>query len=286
MMCLAIAACGGRPVAPGNGGRRVVAIAPSLVEIVYALGRGDRLVGIDSFTSFPPEARRLPRVGGLVDPNFELVLSLRPDLVVIESDHERLSSRLRRAGVDTLALRCQSLGDLDRAIAALGERLDARERARSLAARIHDELAAVRSAAKDGRPVRLLYVIDRQPGAIRDVWAAGGRSFLGEIARVAGGDNVFGDVDRGALPVSTELLLASAPEVIFDATRDPAGLEPWKALGALPAVATGRLVDSSDPIFTIPGPRVPEVARRMLRVLHLSGSATPGVSSPGHARSP
>lgn len=277
VITVAIAACSGQPVATAGGGKRVVVIAPSLVEVVYALGRGDRLVGVDTFTTYPPEARRLPRVGGLVDPNFELILSLGPDLVVIESDQLRLTSRLREAGIETLALRCQSLEDLDRAIDALGERLDATGRARGLRARIRGELDAVRRASAGRRSVRLLYVLDRQPGAIRDVWAAGARSFLTEIARIAGGENVFGDVDRGALPVSTELLFDSRPEVIFDATRDPAGLDPWKAFGEMPAVAARRLVESSDPIFTIPGPRIPEVARRMLRALHPDAALPPVV---------
>lgn len=248
--------------------RRVVTLAPSLTEIAFALGRGDRVVGIDAFSRHPPEATRLPRVGGLVDPSFEGVLALSPDLVLLSSSSGRFDQRLRSAGVRARVLRCESLADLRRNVAALGRLLEAEPAAVALGARIDRELAEVRrSAAGQPRP-RVLYVFDRQPGAVRDVFAAGRKSFLHELLAIAGGDNVLGAEDRGAVSVSHEALLASGAEVIFDATADPAGLTPWQGLTALPAVRAGRIVAADDPVFTIPGPRVGAVARRMAAVIH------------------
>lgn len=271
LLLVVAVACGGNPPAaraPDGPYRRVVTLAPSLTEIAFALGRGDRVVGVDAFSRHPPEATRLPRVGGLVDPSFESILALSPDLVLLSSSAGRFDRRLHQAGVKARVLRCESLADLHTDVAALGRLLDAREEADALLLRIDRELDAVRRQAA-GRPhPRVLYVFDRQPGAIRDVYAAARRSFLHELLTIAGGDNVFGDQDRGVVSVSHEALLASRPDVLFDATVDPAGLGPWRDLPELPAVRDDRLVQVSDPVFTIPGPRVGEVARRMARAIH------------------
>jgi iron complex transport system substrate-binding protein len=267
------AACGRGAQGAGHGdddarAHRVVTLAPSLTEIAFALGRGDRVIGVDGFSQYPAEATRLPRVGGLVDPSFEGVLALDPDLVLLSSAAGRFDQRLRTAGVRARVLRCESLADLHENVAVLGRLLEAEPAAHALQERIERELSEVRRRAAKQPPPRVLYVFDRQPGAIRDVFAAGKRSFLHELLAIAGGENVLAGEDHGAVSVSHETLLASGAEVIFDATADPAGLAPWRALVTLPAVRTGRIVAADDPVFTIPGPRVGAVARRMARVLH------------------
>jgi iron complex transport system substrate-binding protein len=245
-----------------------VTLAPALTEIAFALGRGDRVVGIDAFTRYPEEAARLPRVGGLVDPSFERVLALSPDLVVLSSGAGGFDERLAEAGVRARVLRCESLADLRRNVAALGRILEAEPAARRLVDQINRELEEVRrSAAGHPRP-RVLYVFDRQPGAVRDVFAAGNESFLHELLGIAEDVNVLGDHDRGVVSISHETLLASGAEVILDATADPAGVRPWRALESLPAVRDGRVLPAADPVFTIPGPRVGQVARKMAAVLH------------------
>lgn len=267
------AACGqGAPPAlradDGRPAHRVVTLAPSLTEIAFALGRGDRVVGVDAFSRYPAEATRLPRVGGLVDPSFEGVLALSPDLVLLSSTAGRFDRRLQAAGVRARVLRCESLADLRQNVAVLGRLLEAVPAAEALRERIDRELAEVRRRTLARPAPRVLYVFDRQPGAIRDVFAAGRRSFLHELLAIAGGDNVLGAEDRGAASVSHETLLASGAQVIFDATADPAGLAPWQDLVTLPAVRDRRVVAADDPVFTIPGPRVGAVARRMAAILH------------------
>jgi iron complex transport system substrate-binding protein len=245
-----------------------VTLAPSLTEIAFALGRGDRVIGVDAFSRYPAEAKRRPRVGGLVDPSFEGVLALGPDLVLLSSAAGRFDQRLRAAGVRARVLRCESLADLRTNVATLGRLLEAEPAARALQERIVRELAEVRQRTAERPAPRVLYVFDRQPGAIRDVFAAGKKSFLHELLAIAGGENVLAAEDRGAVSVSHETLLASGAEVIFDATVDPAGLAPWQELVTLPAVRAGRVVAAHDPVFTIPGPRVGAVARRMAHFIH------------------
>jgi iron complex transport system substrate-binding protein len=264
---LLLSAC--RSGAPETAGvRRVVTLTPSHTEIAFALGRGDRVVGVSDWCAYPPDATKKPRVGGLVDPNLERILALRPDLVVLDSDPVGLGTRLRDAGVRTLVLRSESLADLDRAIDRLGEALGARGAAGRLRRSVARDLEAVKSRVRGLPRPKVLVVADRRPGHVVDVYAVGKKSFLSELIETAGGTNVLADVDHGAVALSTESLLAEAPDVIFDATRDPAGTSPWRALGTIPAVRTGRIHDFSDPAFTIPGPRVGRAAERLARQLH------------------
>jgi iron complex transport system substrate-binding protein len=246
----------------------VITAAPSFTEIAFALGRGDRVVGVSDFCERPPRACRLPRIGGLVDPDLERILALRPDLVVLLGDFPEADAPLRRAGVRTLLLDNESIGDVFHVIETLGEALDARESARALARRMRGDLDAVkRRVAGEPRP-RVLWVLDRRPGTVQDVFAAGGGSFLTEILEVAGGHSVLADTRQGAIQISTEQLLRSGADVVLDSSSDPAGTLPWRTLPALPAVGNGRLVAVRDPVFTVPGPRIARAAERVARLLH------------------
>jgi len=252
----------------GREARRVITAAPSFTEIAFALGRGDRVVGVSDFCEHPPEACRRPKVGGLIDPNLERMLALRPDLVVLLKDFPGVERALRGADVQTLLLENESLSDLFHVIGALGEALHAQDEAARLARRIHGDLDAIRRRVR-GRPrKRLLWVLDRRPGTFQDVFAAGGGSFLTDLVEFAGGENVFADSPRGAMQLSTEQVLRSQPDVIFDSSGDPAGAAAWSALGVLPAVGHGRVLAVRDPAFTVPGPRVGRAAAKIARLLH------------------
>ncbi len=253
--------------APGPSAQRLVVVTPSLAEIVFAIGRGDRVVGVSDYCAYPPDAAKKPKIGGLVNPNLERILALRPDLVLVDSDPVGLVGRLRAAGVRSLVLRSESLQDVDRAIERLGKELGAEGAAGRLRRGTSRDLDAVRARVHGKAPLRVLFVVDRRPGRIQDVYAIGRRSFLSEILEIAGGTNVV-EADRGAVPMSTEALIASGAEVIFDATRDPAGTAPWRELSSLPAVRADRVVPAHDSAFTIPGPRIPRAAARIARALH------------------
>src|SRR5215467_43747 len=201
-------ACRGpeRPSAPKAGApRRVVTLAPNLTEIVFALGAGDRLVGVSEYSDYPDAARSIPRVGGLeVDP--EKVAALRPDLVlaVAEGNAQGAVRSLQAAGLPVTVTPSGSLDAVLESIRLVAERLGRPEAGRRLVDELSKRREAVRRKA-EGRP---------QPRALLLVWpdppqAAGGQTFLNDVLTEAGARNLVGD--RSGWPVLSTEYLATAP---------------------------------------------------------------------------
>ena len=247
--------------APG----RIVSLAPSVTEVLFAVGAGDRVVGVTDWCDWPPEARLLPKVGGHVDPNLEVVVSLRPDLVIYEVAAADVGERLERLGLRTLAVEQRHLEGILSSLILVGDACGtpavALEVSRDLTAR----LEAVRISVRDRRPVRALVVIGRDlaGGELRDVYVAGRGTFLGELLEAAGGVNAC-PVDAVRYPtLSREALMRLAPEVIIELAPelgdDPRGPErlvaAWRAL-QVPAGRNDRVYVITDDAPMIPGPRV------------------------------
>jgi iron complex transport system substrate-binding protein len=258
---------------------RIISLVPAVTEMLFALGAGDAVVGVSSYDRFPPEVASRPRVGALVDPDFERILSLRPDLVVVYGSQTELIGRFERAGVPMYRYEHAGLADIMSTIRALGGRLDRRDRAEALAAGIEHDLDAVRRSVA-GRPrPRTALIIGREAGTLRSVYASGGFGFLHDLLDLAGGEDVFADIKRQNLQATSELLLARAPEVIIELHGGegwtPARLarerDVWRALPSLPAVRNGRVHLVADERLVVPGPRVADAARLLAATLHGTG---------------
>lgn len=256
--------------------RRIVTMAPSVVELLFALGAGPRLAGVGDWCFSPPEAKRLPRVGGEYNPSLERLLALQPDLLIVQGKAERIEAFCRRNGIRILHLNTDTLATLRSGLHELGRSVGLEAEADRLAARIQMELAAV-AARVAGRPRPTVFLcMGHSPGSLRGLSTAHGRSLLSELLDIAGGENVLGDVDLAYPPVSKEQLLEREPEVILDlhpgeelseeARRQL--LADWQAMASLPAVRKGRIYVLTDDSLLVPGPRVPLVARRLAEVLH------------------
>lgn len=255
--------------------RRVVSLIPAVTEMIFAMGDGSRLVGVSSYDRFPPEVQKIDRVGGLLDPNVEKILSLRPDLVIVYNTQQELKQRLERAGIPLYLYEHRGLSDITATLRAVGARLASAEAANRVASKMESDLAAIRqSVAGKPRP-RTLVVFGREPGSLRGIEASGGYGFLHDMLVAAGGDDVFGDVPRQSVDVSTEMLLARRPDVIIE-LRYGGSLEPrdaerearaWDALPSVPAVRNHRVHVLVGDEFVVPGPRVVDATRRLAEAL-------------------
>lgn len=256
-------------VEPRGGVARVVSLAPNLTEIVFALGAGERLVGVTRYDDFPEEVKNIPRVGGFIDPSIEAIAALRPDLVLCvrsPGGRERLSV-LPRLGIPVAVLPDGGLDDLYQNIRTLGELLSRRASSIVLDAMLRLRVARVESRARGHAPLRTLLVYGHRPLVV-----AGGASFPGELLRFAGGENVLSAEGPAFPAVPLEAIISFAPEVIIDASGSGTGgevsrqeaLNFWKRYPVIPAVRRGNVhaVDSAG-WFRL-GPRIPE-AIEMLR---------------------
>jgi iron complex transport system substrate-binding protein len=254
---------------------RIVSLVPAVTEMLFALGAGDRVAAVSNFDRFPPEVERLPRVGALLDPDVERILSLEPDLVIVYRSQDALMKQLARASIPVYVYAHAGLPDLMRTIREVGDRIGASREAAQLTGRMEAAIGAVRAAA-EGRPrPRTLVVFGREAFTLRGIYASGGVGFVHDMLSAAGGDNVFADVKREAVQASTELIIARKPEVILELRADPIApdveareLRTWTALSSVPAVSAGRVTIIADPRTVIPGPRVAEGMQLLARALH------------------
>ena len=272
---LVLALVMGGPLAAHQAPARIVSLVPAVTEMLYALGVGNRVVGVSSFDKFPPEIEKLPKVGALLDPNLDRILSLKPDMVVLYHSQTDLQTQLKRASVPWYSYRHAGLADVTETLRSVGTRIGRQEQAQQLATQIESKLAALRTRLGSGQRPRTLVVFGRESFALRGIYASGGRGFIHDMLTVAGGDNVFADVQREAVQATTELILARRPDVILELRADPMTADEerkeratWNQLAAVPAVRSGRVHIITDTRTVIPGPRVVEGVEVIAERLH------------------
>lgn len=244
--------------------------------MLFAIGVADRVVGVGAYDRFPPEVDRYPRVGGLLDPNVERILALKPDLVIVYETQTDLIGQLNRAGIAMFRYQHRGLPDITETIRALGARIGAASAAAAAAGRIETQLDAVRRRVMRRPRPRTLLVFGREPGSLRRIDASGGYGFLHDLLEIAGGSDVLSDFKRQSVQMSTEMILTRAPDVIIelqygDSPRRQqldAETRVWDALPSVPAVRNRRVHLLAGDEFVVPGPRIVIAAERFARVLH------------------
>ena len=244
--------------------------------MLYAVGAGPQVVGVSSYDEFPPEVKTLPRVGALLDPDVERILSLRPDLVLTYGSQTTLEAQLARSGIKVFSYRhagvagiMQGLRDLG---AATGHAAEGDRKAREIQAQLDAVSARVRAYP---RP-RALLVFGRQPQTLQQTYVSGGIGFLHDLLDIAGGANVFGDVQRESVQPSQETILTRAPDVILEVRANNPLTPPqiaaerraWAPLASIPAVRNGRIHFLTADYLFVPGPRVALAADALARALH------------------
>jgi cobalamin transport system substrate-binding protein len=247
--------------------RRAVSLAPSSTEILYALGAGSLLVGVDRYSNWPPEAQRVERVGADIDPSLERVLALRPDVVLTaaSANTEATVRSLERLGLPVIVSQAATVEDVYRDVQLLGEVVERRAEAAHLVGGMRARLEAVGARVRGLPPVRAAVVVWSQPLVL-----AGGKSHVAELLRAAGGINLADDSPQPFPTYSLERLLERAPEVLIVGSHADVTppLAPLEALKSLPAVRDHRLVLVDGDVLFRPGPRLPEAVETLGRALH------------------
>ncbi len=258
--------------------QRIVSLAPSLTETLFALGVGDRVVGVTRYCAYPPEVRDVPKVGGHLDPNFEAIVALEPDLVVLIPSGEANASRLQALGVPVLQVDQHDVKSLLNSVSLLAAACGVEERGIQVRAEIERSLAAVAAVVERAPRPRTVVVVghDIGGGVVRSVWAAGPDTFYSGVLEVAGGVNA---VEGGMVQypeISREGLAALDPDVVLDVVAgvQDRGLEiteivaGWRRLTELRAVREDRFRVLEGDLMVVPGPRLPEMVREIAMSLH------------------
>ena len=259
------------PPPPSPAGVRVVSLAPSLTEIVCAVGGADCLAGRTSACTQPPEVvGNVPVVGGFGTPTLEAVARIRPDWVIaVALEDRQMSAAMERLGLRCRVIPCRTLDDVPRAMEEVGGLLHREESARRAAAKVRAQIEDVRRTVPAGPPPLVFLEIWGDP-----LMTVGRASFLSDLLALAGGRNAADDIERDYFEISPEAVVARDPEAIlmFEAPDNAAALRRARSRpgwSSLRAVREERVYGGFDAdLVHRPGPRVAGAVRTLRRCLH------------------
>ncbi len=257
---------------------RIVSLAPSITEILFALSLGDRVVGVTRYCDYPPEAASRARVGGYYDPNYEAIVALGVDMVVLLPEHEDPAERFAGLGIETLVVGNTTTAGILDGIATVGRRCGAEVKAGEIVSDIRARLARVARRTRGLARSRVLVSIGRAmgSGALKDVYFAGEGTLYDEAITLAGGLNACRGGGAKYPKLTAEGVLLLDPDVIVDLFADIATSgrseeevrADWRSIPGARAVAAGRVHVVTAMYAVRPGPRFISLVEDLARMLH------------------
>ena len=252
---------------------RIISMAPSITEVVFPLGLGDRIIGVSDFCDYPPEAKEKTKIGGVVNPNMEAIVSLNPDLVLALPNvtQESLFRSLRELGIKVLTLRNDTLEDLFATITKIGEVTGTEKEANAMIESLQRTFSEIREKVSSEPRRKVMFIVGVEP-----LFVAGKGTFINELIDIAGGTNIAGESFSRYPQIGIEEVVSQAPEVIlytslnFELTpeQEVKAKALWEAYPSIPAVKNGRIHGLVADYVTLPGPRLARGVEDMARAIH------------------
>ncbi|UCD85200.1 MAG: cobalamin-binding protein, partial [Deltaproteobacteria bacterium] len=250
---------------------RIVSMAPSLTETLFALGLGSRVVGVTSFCNYPPEAREKDKIGGFTNPNLEKIVSLKPDLVMatIDGNKAEVIEKLRELGLKVHVANPKNIEEILGAIIQIGQVTNQRKRASELAGSMRKRIdTVIKSVEGLGRPP-VLFIYQEDPLIV-----SGPGTFANDLIRLARGRNISEDSRIPYPKYNIEEILIKKPERIFISSMEVTEKAPskvlkrWKKWPGIPAIAKEQVFLINGDLIDRPGPRIVEGLELLARLIH------------------
>jgi len=272
-------AAGGLVAQAGAIPSRIVSTSPSITETLFALGLGDRVVGVSTYCRYPAQVQSLPKVGTFLKPQPETITRLKPDLVYVHAGPNTALAQLTALGLRTAVVDRGTLPSVFSTIRQISAAAAVPERGDALVRDIQASLDRVKSTVAGQPARRVLVIVGRRTGTLTDMIAVGPGSYLHDLIGIAGGDNVMGSVKLEYPRVSMETVISLKPDVIIDVGEmgeTPDSSEQrrtvtellWAKQPLVTAVRNGGVHAVVDEAFVVPGPRVVDVAHTMAAWFH------------------
>jgi len=242
---------------------RAVSLAPNLTEDVFAVGAGDRLVGVTTYCDYPEAAKKIQKVGDTLNPNIETIVALKPQIVLVStaSQLEAFSKILADNGIAVYITNPKSLDDIFKDLAQLGDIFGTQDTAAKVVGDLTDRVATITRAAAGKMPVRVFVQISKEP-----LFTIGKQAFVTEIVKRARGESVTANIETAYPNLSKETALALAPDVII-LSDSPDNQEPNDAFKDSPAVKNARVFRVNADLLSRPGPRLVDALEQIARDL-------------------
>jgi len=191
---------------------RIVTLSPSVNEIVFALGYGDKVVGNTEYCKYPKESLAIPKVGGYFSPSLEKILSLNPTLVVMQENNYKMNQKLKQLGINTQIVKVNTLINIKDSILKIGKTLQREESAKEIITNINQELQNIKNITKDKR---ILIVIGHNTSLASRIFVAGQNLYFDDIINASGNTNALQSQRKGQPILNMENIIACNPDIVI-----------------------------------------------------------------------
>lgn len=258
---------------------RIISLAPNITEILFALGLGDKIIGVSEFCNYPPQAANIPKVGALLNPNFEAIIAAKPDLVIILDEMAADKNKFDSLGIDTLIVKHDSLEEILDSINLIAARCGKSQQAEKIVTDIRNKIKNIQNQINTQNRLKVLVCLGRDysPDPAekpQNSYIAGNDGFYSQMVEYAGGQNAY----TGKLPfpaVSTESVISMNPQIIIDILpTDQKQANPqiaetqWKNFNQIDAVKNNRIYIFTEDFTAIPGPRFILTLEKIARIIN------------------
>lgn len=264
---------GGQSVTVAKPALRIISLAPSVTELLFAAGGGSRVVGAVNYSDFPEAAKRIPRIGSNREIDMELLISLKPDLIVAwrHNSSDRQIEMVRQLGIPVFQSDAQTLDAIPDSVERLGQLMGTDATAKTAAAALRTQLASLRKQYAGRAPVRVFYQVWDKP-----LYTLSGKHILTDAMHLCGGVNVFDKLAVTAPVVTLESVLQENPEVIIaTAEKNYGGVQLWKSYGTMTAVSRNNLFTLDGHLLNRAGPRMIQGTAAMCEALEQARQRRP-----------
>ena len=213
---------------------RIIALSPAINEIIFALGAGKQMVGNTTYSHYPKASDDIPKVGGYFSPSLEKIVALKPTIVIMQNNNEKLSSKLKRLGIETKVIKIDTLKSINQAILEIGKRLKKEEKAKEIVNNINQERQKLQNIVSGKK---ILIVFGRNRTLDKQVFVAGQNLYYDEIINESNNTNALHSNRKGQPILNMENIIACNPDIVLllarcqaDGLNNEALVKPWLEL--------------------------------------------------------
>ena len=256
--------------------QRVISTSPAITEILFAVGSGNRVVGVTDYCNYPKNACLLPSIGGPLNPNTEKWIALKPDLIILQDDSVVLKKHAKVFKIPTLEVSVNNLGNILTSIQVIADAMQTPKEGKQLVDKIKKQIDNYRTSIGKTKPRHVLMLLSDTNDPSRDLYAVGRNTFLNELLSIAGGENILPDTMATYPKISKEFIIAKSPEIIIEigptANLSNEGIlnrkKAWTIYPTINAVKNDRLYFVGADYILIPGPRLVKILDILARNIH------------------
>jgi len=259
---------------------RIISLAPHITEIIYALNAQNQLIAVSDYCNYPSEATSKEKIGGLLNPNIEKLVSLNPTHLFGLPSHEKLSQELEKFGLTVTMMSNENVSDILHTINTIGGMIDRTEQANQLVKHIKNTLDTLQLSRRD-KSITAALMVGREKGTLRNITVAGSDTYIDELWKQLGGENSYADLSTRYGTINLESLLLRDPDIIIEfdmksergVSREEITSE-WKYLENLRAVKNKNIFIIGGNHTMIPGPRLIFLAEDFIKIINIAKVST------------